>query len=120
LNGWSDKCVVGRCAWTVIALVIFGLGGGLTWELRRHAQPPSVNAERAEFRRKNLAELRAANDDVLNHYALLDAARGTVRLPIAEAMKIAEAQWRKDPAAARANLISREEKAIAPLPNKFE
>jgi hypothetical protein len=82
--------------------------------------PAPLGEERAAARRKALAELRQSNGDVLNNYAWLDQTKGVVRLPIDRAMKIAEAAWQKDPAAARSNLISRVEKATAVPPKAPE
>ena len=61
-------------------------------------------------------ELRAAEVDALNNPGWIDQAKGVVRLPIAEALKLTEREW-LDPAAARSNLIARVEKATA-LPPK--
>ena len=66
---------------------------------------------------KALAELRAAEADALANPAWLDQAKGVVRLPIAEAMRMVERDWGQNPAAARSNLIDRVEKATA-LPPK--
>lgn len=78
-----------------------------------------VDADRAAERSKDFAEIRAVEDDALNSSAVLDAQRGILRLPIETAMQRAAALWR-DPAAARAELTARAEKAAAPLPKAPE
>lgn len=97
----------------VLACLIFV---GLVWKMRQYATPAPVGAERAAERAKALVELRAAEADALNNIGWVDQAKGVVRLPIADALKLAERQW-QSPAQARADLISRVEKATA-LPPK--
>jgi hypothetical protein len=76
--------------------------------------PPPIDAARAEARSKALAEIRATEEKALTQPAMLDAARGIVRLPIETAMTLAAQKW-QDPAAARADLNARAEKATAPV-----
>jgi len=76
---------------------------------------PAVDADRGSVRAKALAEMRAAEDKALNTSDVLDAQRGIVRLPIDTAMQLAAQAW-KNPAAARADLTARAEKAAAELP----
>lgn len=97
----------------VLACLIFAT---LVWKMRQYATPAPVGAERAAERAKALAEVRAAEAEALNNAAWIDQSKGLVRLPIAEAMKLAEREW-QDPAQARSNLIARVEKATA-LPPK--
>jgi hypothetical protein len=66
-------------------------------------------------RSQALADIRAAEDKALNTSAVIDAQRGVVRLPLEVAMKLAAQAW-QDPAAARADLKARAEKAAAELP----
>ena len=80
---------------------------------------PPVDADRGATLGKNLAELRATEDAALNHAAILDAQRGTIRLPIETAMQLAARAW-TNPAAARADLNARAEKAAAALPKAPE
>ncbi len=87
--------------------------------MRSYTHPEPLGEDRAAFRRKNLAEIRAANAEALTSYGWQDQTRGVVRLPIAEAMKMVEQAWQK-PDAARSNLIARVEKATAPLPKAPE
>jgi hypothetical protein len=55
----------------------------------------------------------------LNSAGWVDQARGIVRLPIATAEQLAAQAW-QNPAAARADLKARAEKAAAPLPKAPE
>ena len=87
----------------------------LVWAMQRYTQPPSLGEDRAAVRKKALADLRAAEASELESYGWVDQTKGVVRLPIAEAMKLALRDW-QDPAAARSNLIARVEKATAVPP----
>jgi hypothetical protein len=97
----------------VLACLIFA---GLVWKMRQYTTPEPLGAARAAERAKALAELRAAETDALNNPGWIDPTKGLVRLPIAEAMELAEREW-QNPAQARSNLIARVEKATA-LPPK--
>jgi hypothetical protein len=97
----------------VIVCLIFA---GLVWKMREYTTPPPINSVRAAERAKALADLRAEEATALNNVGWVDQAKGVVRLPIADAVKLAEKQW-QNPAQARANLIARVEKATA-LPPK--
>lgn len=97
----------------------------LVWAMQRYTQPPPLGEDRIALRKKALADLRAAEDSELESYGWVDQAKGVVRLPINEAMKLALRDW-QNPAAARSNLIDRVEKATfvpppAPAkPSQFE
>ena len=109
---------------TTLAYVIGILGSflivaGLVWAMRHYTQPAPLGEDRVAVRKKALAELRAQEADELNTYGWLDQGKGVVRLPIAEAMKVALRQW-QNPAAARSNLIARVEKATAAPPKAPE
>ncbi len=52
------------------------------------SNPEPEEAVRAELRIKNLADLRTENAQKLEKYAWVDRAKGTVQIPIAEAMKL--------------------------------
>ena len=71
------------------------------------------------------AELHAAEADALNNVGWVDQGKGIVRLPIADAVLLAEKQW-QNPAQARATLNDRVEKAFyvppppPPKPSAFE
>jgi len=78
---------------------------------------PAIDADRAAVRSKDLAEIRAAEATALATPGWVDKDRGIVRLPIDDAMQIYE-QAAQNPAAARADLMARAKKAVAPLPKK--
>jgi len=94
------------------ALLIFA---ALVQVTKKYTTPAPLGATRAAERAKALADLRAANSEALETVGWVDQAKGVVRLPIAEAMKITEQQW-QNPAKARAELIARVEKASVPPP----
>lgn len=81
-------------------------------------QPP-IDAARADVRTKALAEIRATEEKELNNAGWIDQQRGIVRLPIDAALQLAAQQW-QNPAAARAELTARAEKAAAELPKAPE
>lgn len=105
-----------RLAFVIGILGSFLIVAALVWAMRHYTQPPPLGEDRIALRKKALAELRAAEAEELNTYGWLDQGKGVVRLPIAEAKKLALRDW-QNPAAARSNLIARVEKATA-LPPK--
>jgi len=82
-------------------------------------QAPAVDADRGTERAKDLAEIRVTEDQALKNAAVLDAQRGIFRLPIDQAMQQV-VQAGSNPAAARADLKARAEKAAAELPKAPE
>src|ERR1039457_6515767 len=76
----------------------------LVWAMEHYSQPPPLGEDRVAVRKKALADLRAAEASELQSYGWVDQTKGVVRLPIAEAMKLALPDW-QNPAAARSNLI---------------
>jgi hypothetical protein len=112
-------------AYAGAVLGAFLIVAALVWAMRHYTQAPPINADRAAERAKALVEMRAAETEALNNEAWLDQSKGIVRLPIADAMKLVEREWR-NPSAARSNLIARVEKATAvpppapAKPNPFE
>ena len=78
---------------------------------------PAIDADRAAVRTQALAEIRAAEAAALITPGWNDQDRNIVRLPIETALQISE-RAAKNPAAARADLIARAEKAAAPLPKQ--
>ncbi|HOX57504.1 MAG TPA: hypothetical protein P5205_02630 [Candidatus Paceibacterota bacterium] len=103
----------------------FLIVAALVWAMRHYTLPPPVDEDRVTLRKKALAEMRAAEASELENYGWVDQTKGIVRLPIAEAMKLALRQW-QNPPAARSNLITRVENATAAppaapaKPNPFE
>jgi hypothetical protein len=116
----EKKCNYGIFAYAIAVVGSFLIVAGLAWVMYHFTRPEPLGEDRAALRRKNLAELRAANAEILNNYAWQDQGKGVVRLPIDQAMKIAESEWRVNPAAARSNLIARVEKATAVPPKAPE
>jgi hypothetical protein len=96
----------------LIVSVIFAV---LALALKLFVAAPAIDADRDAVRAKALAEIHATEDTSLNNPGWVDQARGIVRLPIATAEQIAAQAW-QNPAAARADLKARAEKAAAPLP----
>ena len=104
-----------RCAYATAVVGAFLIVGLLVWAMRHYVQVPPLNANRAAERAKALGEVRAADADALQNTAWIDRSKGLVRLRVDDAMQLVEREW-KDPAAARANLIARAEKANPPPP----
>ena len=102
-------------AYVVGILGSFLIVAALVWAMQHYTQPPPLGEDRIAVRKKALADLRAAEATELESYGWVDQGKGVVRLPIADAMKLALRQW-QDPAAARSNLIARVEKAAAVPP----
>jgi hypothetical protein len=104
--------------YVVACLLFVALTVGLVFSV----PVPAINADRADARSKALAEIRATEAAALTTPGWSDKNRGLVRLPIATAMALAE-KAAANPAAARADLIARAAKAVAPLekkPSSFE
>jgi len=112
-------------AFVMSVLGAFLIVAALVWAMQRYSQPPPLGEDRAAVRRKALAELRAEEATELGSYGWLDQAKGVVRLPIEEAMRLTLREW-QNPVAARSNLIARVEEATAvpppppPKPNPYE
>ncbi len=101
----------------ILAIVLFAALAAL---LKLLPQPPAIDADRADLRYSALAEMRTNEDATLTTLKLIDRQRGIVQLPIETAMKMAATKW-SDPAAARADLGARVDKATAPIkPVSFE
>ena len=96
---------------SIFAILVLGLKFSRTF--------PAIDADRAALRSKALAEIQVSEEKALTTAAVIDAQRGLVRLPIETAMLLAAQAW-KNPAAARADLNARAEKAAAELPKAPE
>jgi hypothetical protein len=87
----------------------------LTIMVKLSVSVPAIDADRAALRSRALADSRAAEATALTTAGWIDQNRNIVRLPIETALQLSETAA-KNPAAARAELIARAEKAAAPLP----
>ena len=101
---------------------IVGIGGSflvvalLVSAMRHYNRPPPVDLKRVEDRRKNLSEIHGVAETTLKTIDWQDKAKGFVRLPIQDAMRLTLEEY-KNPEAARALRISRAEAAnVAPPP----
>ena len=103
-------------AYVVGILGSFLIVAALAWAIHEYTQPAPLGQDRAAFRAKTLADLRAAEAEALSTTAWIDQGKGLVRLRVEDAMYIIERDWGRDPAAGRSNLIARVEKATAPPP----
>ena len=105
--------------YTAAILGTFLLMFFLVRSMKRYISPPPINQQRAEERRKALAELRTSSADFLNNYAWQDQGKKIVRLPVERAMQLVLEEW-KNPSAGRTNLIARMEFATALPPKEPE
>jgi len=116
----DSTCGRGTAAYAVGFLGACLLIWALVWGVRDLLQPAPLGEDRAAVRAKGLAEIRATEAEALVTPAVLDAAKGVIRLPIEDAMALVERDWGKNPVAARTNLIARVEKATAVPPKAPE
>ena len=116
MNLETTNRATGAAVGFVIATVLFV---ALAILVKLFVSVPAVDADRAAERSKALAEIRAAEDKSLGSFGWANQSHGIVRLPIATAMAQAAQAW-QNPAAARADLIARQEKASAELPKAPE
>ncbi len=113
-NNSCSNCA-GKVAWVLAVLGAIFIVVFLDRQLKKYTAAPPVDAGRAEERSKALAEIHNTEADALDHTGWIDPTKGLVRLKIADAMKLTEEAW-KNPAKARADLITRVEKANPPPP----
>src|ERR1051326_4117082 len=106
--------------YAVAVLGAFLIVGALAWAMVSYTQPPPLNAGRAAERAAALSKMRTEDAEALQNPGWVDKAKGIVRLPIEDAVRIVEHDWGQTPAAARSNLITRVEKATAPPPKAPE
>lgn len=102
----------GAALGVLIAGVLFAVLGVI---VKCAVTAPAIDADRQAAISRARFEISTNEAAWLNTAGWIDQSRGIVRLPIADAMKIAAREWR-NPAAARTNLITREDKAVAPAP----
>jgi hypothetical protein len=95
-----------------VAIVgVFLIMAGLVWLMYHYTRPAPVDQARWTERKRNLAELNAQNQELLENYGWIDQGRGIARLPVARALELTVKEWR-NPAAARTNLLARLERAV--------
>lgn len=121
----ENKCCGKNFSVTAAVVIVCLIFAALVWKTRQYTTPAPLGANRAAERAEALKALRAAEADALNNVGWIDQSKGIVRLPIADALKLAEQQW-QNPAQARATLNDRVEKAFfvppppPPKPSAFE
>lgn len=118
MNSSNTDCCncKGKAAYAIAIIGAFLIIAGLVAAMRHYTRIEPLNANRAAERSKAFTEMRAAETEALNNTGWIDQNKGIVRLRVAEAMKIVEQQWGRNPVAARKDLISRVEKATAVPP----
>ena len=112
MSGSSNES---RTCWSgvwnvVVALAALLIVGVLVWAMKHYTTPPALTAERAAERVKNLADLRAQEQEAMETYGWVNLENEIVRLPLDRAVELTAAAW-QNPAQARADLIDRVEKA---------
>jgi hypothetical protein len=112
MNSENANRASGAAISFVIGSVIFAV---LVVAVKFLVNVPAVDADRDVVRTKALSEIRTVEASSLNTVGWADEARGIVRLPIDTAIQLTLTNW-QDPAAARADLIARAERADAPAP----
>lgn len=113
----------GKLAITVVAvLATFLLMAFLVRQMVRVTRPAPVGASIGAARAEENAKIRAAGVDAAKNWGYSDQARGMVRLPMEDAMKLT-VQGYQNAGAFKTDLVARAEKASAPPPkpvNPFE
>lgn len=107
----TKTCCNGR-GWTIalVALAACLIFAALVLVTKKYTQPAPLGSARATERKEALLKLHAEEIQALQNVGWIDQTKGLVRLPIADAMKLAEREW-QNPAKARADLIARVAKA---------
>ena len=114
----ESKCCGGaRGAYMLAVLGALLIVGGLVWAMKHYTTPPSLTAERAALRAKNLTELRAEETKAMTTYDWVDIPKGIVRLTVTRAKELTIAGG-SDQAEFRKDLLAREAKAtfVPPKP----
>jgi hypothetical protein len=116
MTGKSSFEGVTIAAWSIGIVGTFLLMALLVFAMYHYTRPEPLGANRQQERQQFLTETRQASADALHSFAWIDQSKGFVRVPIERALELTLREW-QDPVAARANLISRMEKATeAPPP----
>lgn len=93
--------------------------GVLLAVIKSSVPAPALNQARVLERKTALAELRDTSTKALGTYEIVDPAKQSVRLTVERAMELTIEEY-KNPAAARASLTARADKAAAPPPKAPE
>jgi hypothetical protein len=112
MNQKTHTSASGAAIAFIVASVIFAV---LVVAVKLLVNVPAIDADSAALRTKALFEIRTNEVASLNNAGWIDKQRGIVRLPIESAMKMTESNW-QNPAAARADLNARSERAAVPAP----
>lgn len=124
----QNDCCSSKCKNTAYIVAIVGsflLVAFLVRQMVAYTRTAPVGAERGAARAADNAVIRAAGTDALKNWGYVDQAKGIIRVPVDEAMKLTVQGYQK-PAAFRSDLVARVEKATAPGPkppekkNEFE
>jgi hypothetical protein len=113
----------GKTAITIVAiLATFLLMAFLVRQMVKVTQPAPIAASVGAARAEENAKIRAAGAEAAKNWGYSDQARGMVRLPVEDAMKLT-VQGYQNAAAFKTDLVARVEKASAPPPkpkNEYE
>lgn len=122
MNQKTHTSASGAAIGFIVASVIFAV---LVVAMKFLVNVPAIDADRGAVISKAFMEMHTNEIASLNNVGWADEPRSIMRLPIETAMQMTERNW-QNPAAARSDLIAREEKAaapapkVAPKPNPFE
>src|SRR5471030_1972340 len=122
MNQKTHTSASGAAIAFIVASVIFAV---LVVAVKLLVNIPAIDADRGAAISKALFDIRTNEVASLNTNGWADKPRSIVRLPIGTAIQLAAQEW-QNPAAARTDLIAREEKAslpapiVAPKPNAAE
>src|SRR5258708_22003601 len=116
----SESCGACKTRLIYIAAILgtFLIMGGMSRLMLQRTDEGAVDTKKSGERWKIIADFKAASQEALENYGWQAQSKGLVRLKIDRAMELTVQQW-KNPAGARASLISRVGKATAtpPKPN---
>jgi hypothetical protein len=112
MNQKTHTSASGAAIAFIAASVIFAV---LVVAVKLLVDVPAIDADRGAAISKALFEIRTNEVASLNNVGWADQPRGIVRLPIETAIQLTAQAW-QNPAAARADLNARAERAAAPAP----
>ncbi len=109
-NNGEGCCGGSRGAYALAVVGALLIVAGIVWAMKHYTTPPSLLAERAALRAKNLADLRAEEVKAMTTYGWVDQSKGIVRLTVDRAVQLTIAGG-QDLAGFRKDLLEREAKA---------